>query len=219
VSPGDHLAVIEGSISDIITGERIALNFLQHLSGVATLTRKFVDAVAGLSCKILDTRKTTPGWRLLEKYAVRAGGGTNHRLGLYDAVLIKDSHLAALGLGKEAFKAIGMLMLARRSPDLPTYLTSSVPWEIEVETLEQFSQALACQPDIIMLDNMPVDQLREAVRQRTEAGFKVQLEASGGITLGNVRGVAETGIDRISIGALTHSAPALDIALDYDPVP
>jgi nicotinate-nucleotide pyrophosphorylase (carboxylating) len=205
VQPGDSLATVSGLMQFILMAERTALNFLQHLSGVATQTRRFVDAVAGLKCQILDTRKTLPGWRLLEKYAVRCGGGHNHRMGLFDAILVKDNHLASLGVAKIAFQAIA---------EVPRNVFD-VPLEIEVDTLEQLDWALVCRPDIILLDNMPPEQLGEAVRLRDKKAPKVLLEASGGVTLATVRSIAETGVDRISIGALTHSAPALDIALDY----
>jgi nicotinate-nucleotide pyrophosphorylase (carboxylating) len=208
VNPGDHLAIISGLMEFILTAERTTLNFLQHLSGIATLTRRYVDAVAGLSCRILDTRKTLPGWRLLEKYAVRCGGGQNHRMGLYDGFLVKDNHLAAVGSGKEAF---------RRLIDALRPGERSLPLEIEVDSLGQLDWALACFPEMVLLDNMTSDKMREAVLRRNEKAPQVLLEASGGITLENVRAIAETGVDRISVGALTHSAPALDIALDYLP--
>lgn len=206
----DPIARLSGPMRAILAAERTALNFLQRLSGVATLTRQYVDAVAGLPCRILDTRKTTPGWRLLEKYAVRCGGGHNHRIGLHDGILIKDNHLAALrnpqaGARDEIEEAI------RRCRQLhPT-----VPVEIEVDSLEQLERALACQPDMVLLDNMPLDELRQAVVLRHEKAATVRLEASGGVNLTTVRAIAETGVDRISVGALTHSAPALDIGLDY----
>ncbi len=176
---------------------------MQRLSGIATLTRRYVDAVVGLPCQVLDTRKTTPGWRLLEKYAVRQGGGHNHRMGLYDGILIKDNHLAAMSGTGSIAEAI---RIARSTP---------LPCEVEVDTLEQLDQALAAKPDIVLLDNMSPDQMRKAVRLRDAVAPHVQLEASGGVTLESIRGIAETGVDRISVGALTHSAPALDIALDY----
>jgi nicotinate-nucleotide pyrophosphorylase (carboxylating) len=205
VQAGMHIATVSGRTASIVIAERTALNFVQHLSGIATLTRRYVDAIAGSSCHILDTRKTTPGWRLLEKYAVRCGGGHNHRMGLYDMVLVKDNHLVWV-----------------RNPDLVTATIQRLresekhlPIEIEVETLEQFDVFLPGKPDIILLDNMTAEQMREAVRRRNAVAPQVKLEASGGITLANVRAVAETGVDRISVGALTHSAPALDIALDY----
>jgi nicotinate-nucleotide pyrophosphorylase (carboxylating) len=208
VAPGTCLARVAGPLRGLLSGERTALNFLQRLSGVATLTRQFVDAVAGLSCQVLDTRKTTPGWRLLEKYAVRMGGGHNHRLGLYDGILIKDNHLA--GLGEQPDAIVTAVRAARQR------FGTSVPLEIEVDTLQQLDVALTCQPDIILLDNMQPDQLRESVRRRNHTAPGVLLEASGGVTLDTIRGIAETGVDRISVGALTHSAVALDIGLDYE---
>jgi len=206
VQAGQRLATISGPLRTLLTGERTALNFLQHLSGIATLTRRFVDAVDRLPCQLLDTRKTTPGWRLLEKYAVRCGGGHNHRLGLFDGVLIKDNHLAARKAS-----------LADVLRDARANAKPGIPVEVEVDTLEQLDQAFSCGPDIVLLDNMTPDLLREAVRRRNAAAPKVLLEASGGVTLATVRAIAETGVDRISVGALTHSAPALDIALDYHP--
>lgn len=208
VSSGDQIARIGGPMRHILAAERTALNFLQHLSGIATLTSRFVEATSGLPCRILDTRKTLPAWRSLEKYAVRCGGGYNHRMGLYDGVLIKDNHLAALGGGPEAIRRSIQAAREKNGPN------TSI--EIEVENLELLKVALDYHPDIVLLDNMSLDQLREAVRRRNETAPKIQLEASGGISLENVRAVAETGVDRISVGGLTHSAPALDIALDYD---
>jgi len=206
---GETFATVEGPMRSILTAERTALNFLQRLSGVATLTRRYVDAVAGLPVKILDTRKTTPGWRLLEKYAVRVGGGTNHRVGLHDMVLIKDNHLAAMRNAVPGANEIQAAIDAVRSrfPKLKV--------EVEVDSLEQLDRALAAGPDIVLLDNMPVEQLRAAVARRNATAPGVQLESSGGVTLQTVRAIAETGVDRISVGALTHSAKALDIALDY----
>jgi nicotinate-nucleotide pyrophosphorylase (carboxylating) len=216
VQAGDRLAVVSGRARSLLRGERTALNFVQRLSGIATLTRRYVEAIAGLSCWILDTRKTTPGWRLLEKYAVRQGGGHNHRLGLYDEILIKDNHLAALasplsrpeGSGDPVVEAVN---LARQKHG------TSVPLEIEVDTLEQLDIALKAKPDSILLDNMTLENMREAVRRRNEIAAGVLLEASGGVTLETVHAIAETGVDRISVGALTHSAPAFDIGLDYLP--
>jgi nicotinate-nucleotide pyrophosphorylase (carboxylating) len=207
VSAGTRLAVVSGPMRAILTGERTALNFVQRLSGVASQTRRHVDLVADLPCRILDTRKTTPGWRLLEKYAVRCGGGHNHRMGLFDSVLIKDNHLAALGTGPEV--AARAVQLAREK------YGQTVPVEVEVDNLEQLDRALAAGPDVVLLDNMGTDDLREAVRRRNAAAPGVRLEASGGVTLTTLRGIAQTGVDDISIGALTHSAVALDIALDY----
>jgi len=202
---GTAIATVSGSLRAILAAERTALNFLQHLSGIATLTRKFVDAATGYRAKILDTRKTTPGWRLLEKYAVRMGGGVNHRAGLYDAILIKDNHLA--GLHGDVRKAVET---ARAYPG-----NAALPVEVEVETLEQLNDALAVHAEIVLLDNMNLDSLRAAVARRDALAPKVLLEASGGVNLLTVRDIASTGVDRISVGALTHSAPALDIALDY----
>jgi nicotinate-nucleotide pyrophosphorylase (carboxylating) len=211
VEAGARLAVVSGPMRSILAAERTALNFLQRLSGVATQTRRYVDAIAGLPTQILDTRKTTPGWRLLEKYAVRRGGGHNHRMGLYDGILIKDNHLAALSAEQKIEAVKRAVQLARSAIHAPR----STLVEIEVDNLEQLDAALATGPDIILLDNMPLDMLREAVRRRNEKARSVKLEASGGVTLATVRAIAETGVDRISVGALTHSAPALDIALDY----
>jgi nicotinate-nucleotide pyrophosphorylase (carboxylating) len=206
VGKGETFATVEGPIRSILMAERTALNFLQRLSGVASLTRQYVDAVAGLPVKILDTRKTTPGWRLLEKYAVRMGGGTNHRIGLFDMVLIKDNHLAAMSPRETAIEQA--IRAARAAfPNLPV--------ELEVDSLDQLEQALASRPDFVLLDNMNVDLLRRAVARRNAIAPTIQLEASGGVTLDTVRAIAETGVDRISVGALTHSAKALDIALDY----
>ena len=207
VSSGAVLAVISGSMRSILAGERTALNFLQRLSGVATTTALYVKAVANPHCKVLDTRKTTPGWRLLEKYAVRCGGGHNHRMGLGDGVLIKDNHLAAIGGGMKAVTEA--VLLARQK------YGAAFPLEIEVDDLTQFDAALTARPDIVLLDNMNLEQLGEAVRRRNATAPDVQLEASGGVTLATIHGIAATGVDRVSVGALTHSAPALDIGLDY----
>jgi nicotinate-nucleotide pyrophosphorylase (carboxylating) len=201
---GTRLATASGPMRSILTAERTSLNFLQRLSGVATLTRRFVAAVAGLPGKILDTRKTTPGWRLLDKYAVRMGGGTNHRLGLFDGMLIKDNHLAALAGDIATAVARARAASAGR-----------LPVEVEVDSLEQLDRALACQPDLVLLDNFTLADMHEAVRRRNARAPGLLLEASGGITLASVRSFAETGVDRLSVGALTHSAQALDIALDY----
>lgn len=209
VVPGDRLAIIAGPVRQMLAVERTILNFLQRLSGIATLTRAYVDAIAGTSAKILDTRKTTPGWRALEKYAVRCGGGHNHRIGLYDAILIKDNHLAATAQ-TSTITAAGQLA-KQNGPALGARFV-----EIEVDTLQQLDEALLARPDIVLLDNMTPEQMREAVRRRRERTPDVLLEASGGVSLQTVRAIAETGVDRISVGALTHSAPALDIGLDYE---
>ena len=206
---GMKLATIRGPLRALLIAERTALNFLQRLSGVASLTRKYVDAVAGLNAHVLDTRKSTPGWRLLEKYAVRMGGGINHRIGLYDGILIKDNHLAGYPDPKTA--VVQAVNAARQYPG-----NAGLPVEVEVDTLEQLEQALTVLPEIVLLDNMTLDQLRQAVARRNAVAPGVQLEASGGVTLSTIRAIAETGVDRISVGALTHSAPALDIGLDYE---
>lgn len=203
VEPGSTVLFITGHARGILAAERVALNFMQRLSGIATLTRRFVDAVQGTDARILDTRKTLPGWRALEKYAVRTGGGMNHRFDLGAAVLIKDNHLAAVD------GDIGIAV--RRSRDLAPPGTKI---EVECDRIEQVHAALEAGADIIMLDNMPPKLMKECV---SLVGDRAILEASGGITLGTVRAVAETGVDWISVGALTHSAPALDLALDFDP--
>lgn len=208
VVKGTPLARIRGSFRTILTAERTALNFLQRLSGVATQTRRFVDQLAGLPCVLLDTRKTTPGWRVLEKYAVRCGGGSNHRMGLYDGILIKDNHLAALA---DQPRPIASAIERARS-----YIGSALPIEVEVESLEQLEEALLARPDVILLDNMDLETLRKAVARRNTVAPEVRLEASGGVRLDTIRAIAETGVDRISVGALTHSAVALDIALDHE---
>ena len=203
VSRGALVATISGRSSPILTGERVALNLLQHLSGIATATRRYVDEVGGTGVSISDTRKTTPGLRAFEKYAVRAGGGRNHRIGLYDAVLIKDNHVAAAGGVAAALGAV-------RSAGV------RVPVQIEVDSLEQLSEALEFGIDAVLLDNMRSDTVADAVRliRAHPKGAGCWIEASGGITLTNVRRYAEAGVDTISIGALTHSAPAVDLALD-----
>ena len=212
VAAGTRLAEMSGPMRALLTAERTALNFMQRLSGVATQTRRYVDAIAGLPARILDTRKTTPGWRLLEKYAVRCGGGHNHRGGLHDGILIKDNHLACLPVANKV-DAVRRAVEAARSSGF------DVPIEVEVEDLDQLDAALAAHAELVLLDNMPLEMMREAVRRRNAAAPTTQLEASGGITLATLRSVAETGVDRISVGALTHSAVALDIALDYLPAP
>jgi nicotinate-nucleotide pyrophosphorylase (carboxylating) len=209
--PGSLIAKVAGPLGVILTCERTALNFLTHLSGVATTTRRFVEAVAGTKAGIFDTRKTMPGLRVLEKYAVRAGGGRNHRMGLYDGILIKDNHVAALTAFGDTL-SLAEIVERAKSAFGPMV---RVPVEIEVDTLEQLSDALGGEPDQILLDNMNVDMLREAVRIRDKIAPDVELEASGGVTLATVRAIAETGVDRISAGALTHSAGYLDIGFDW----
>ena len=202
VAPGDALADVAGPAAGILAGERVALNFLQRLSGVATETARYVEAIAGTAARVVDTRKTTPGLRALEKAAVRHGGGHNHRVGLADGVLIKDNHLAALGGPNPVVRAV---RLARdRAPH-------TLRIEIEVTSLDELREALDAGADVVLLDNMDLPELRDAVA--LSAG-RALLEASGGVTLATVRAIAETGVDLISVGALTHSAPALDISLE-----
>ncbi len=225
--PGFHLEIIEGRFSDakrtpllrirgpmapLLSAERVILNFLQHLSGVATLTHRYVRRVEGTAAKIYDTRKTIPGLRLLDKYAVRAGGGFNHRMGLHDGLLIKDNHLHQHA-AKDLPQWLGQVVAQSRE-EAPTRLV-----EVEVDTLDQLRQVLKVDGiDVILLDNMDCPAMAEAVALRNAAGRKeqTQLEASGGITLETVRSVAETGVERIAVGAITHSAPALDIGMDLE---
>lgn len=195
---GSVVLIARGNVRALLLAERTTLNFLTHLSGISTLTRRWVDAVAGTKCQVRDTRKTTPGWRVLEKYAVRMGGGTNHRMSLSDAALIKDNHIVAAGSVLKAFE-----MVRSQYPGAEI--------EIEVDTLDQLQEVLAGNPDLIMLDNMSVAQCREAVG--IVAG-RTKLEASGGLSLENAAAYAETGVDYIAVGALTHSAKSLDIGLD-----
>lgn len=202
---GDVLAFVTGAARSILTAERIGLNFVQRMSGIATLTAAYVDAVAGTSATILDTRKTTPTLRAFERHAVRCGGGTNHRLNLSTAFMAKDNHLAVLTAGGKDLTA----ELQRIRRELPP----GVPFEVEVDRLDQIEPVLAGGVDIIMLDNFSLEDLREGVRQ---VAGRATVEASGGVTLDTVRAIAETGVDTISVGALTHSARALDLGLDID---
>ena len=205
VAPGAMLMRVEGKARSILTAERTALNFLQRLSGVATLTSRYVSLVKHTRAKILDTRKTTPGYRALEKKAVLDGGGTNHRMGLYDRAMVKDNHLVA-----ESGIAALQESIRRLKSDKPR-----VQVELEADRLEQVAEFLALEGvDYILLDNMSLKELREAVEMRGE-NSRIQLEASGGVNLDTVAAIAETGVDFISVGALTHSAPALDIGLDF----
>ena len=210
---GQPLAAWTGSAMAILAAERVALNFLQRLSGMATFTREFVNAVAGTRAAIYDTRKTIPGWRELAKYAVRCGGGRNHRKGLWDAVLIKDNHLAIMA---QAEGSDPLLATARQLERVRPYLGDHAFVMLEVDTLDQLAVALTLDVDIIMLDNMTCEQMRQAVAMRAEAGKegRIELEASGGITLKTVAEVARTGVERISVGAITHSAESVDIGLD-----
>jgi len=202
VRAGEPLVFVTGHARGILSAERVALNYMQRLSGIATITSRYVDAVKGTNAKILDTRKTTPGWRSLEKYAVRAGGGTNHRLDLGTGVLIKDNHLAALD-GDIA-------MAVTRARELAP---KGVKVEVECDRIEQVEIAVNAGADIVLLDNMPPALMTECVKL---AAGRAILEASGGVTLGTVRAIADTGVDWISVGALTHSATAMDLALDFE---
>ncbi len=220
VEPGQTIAIIKGSAHEILTLERTCLNFMCRLSGIASLAKEFSSRVAGTSAKILDTRKTTPGWRRLEKYAVACGGGTNHRMGLYDAVMIKDNHLAFFKTQVDSEAEIisqaviqSRYWIQQHANQLPDGEDTRI--YLEVDSLEQFQQALSTSADVVLLDNMTNEQLRQAVNMRAAAGSTVLLEASGGVNLDTVQGIAETGIDRISIGALTHSATNFDIGLDW----
>ncbi len=202
---GDCIASISGNAGSLLTAERVALNFLQHLSGVATLTYLFSQSIQDTKAKILDTRKTLPGWRKLEKYAVKTGGGVNHRFGLYDAFLIKDNHLALYG---SITKAIEQVRKQNRK---------KLKVEVEVKNLNEFEEALAAKPDWILLDNMTLEDMHLAVIRKGEQKLAPILEASGNVNLNNVRAVAQTGVDYISVGALTHSAKAVDISLEIVP--
>ena len=214
---GQCLATLSGDARDVLTCERTFLNFLGRLCGIASWTAEHVRLIADLPARLYDTRKTTPGWRRLEKYAVACGGGKNHRLGLYDAILIKDNHLACharvtgrLLSPSEAIRHARAFLAEQ--PDAPT----DAIVEIEVDSLEQLEDALPANPDIVLLDNMTTDQLRAAVARRDSVNSAVQLEASGGVRLNTLRAIAETGVDRISVGALTHSAVNLDLGLDWE---
>jgi len=198
------LKILDAPARPVLSAERVALNFAQRLSGVATLTAQYVEAVSTTRARILDTRKTTPGWRLLEKYAVACGGGMNHRFGLFDRILIKDNHLAALRREPPSAIEAAVRRARARYPQLTV--------EVEAETEEQVEQALRAGADVILLDNMPLERLRAAVRL---VNGRAKTEASGGVNLSTARAIAETGVDFISVGALTHSARAVDIALDF----
>jgi nicotinate-nucleotide pyrophosphorylase (carboxylating) len=205
VRADENLIRVSGPARAILSAERVALNFVQHLSGIATLTAAFVAAIKGTRAQILDTRKTTPGWRRFEKYAVACGGGKNHRIGLFDMILIKDNHLAALRNEKPNAVAAAVQSARKKFPKLKI--------EVEADALEQVAQAAEAGADIILLDNMDATQLRQAVKI---AKGHAKTEASGGVNLKNIRTIAETGVDFISVGALTHSARAVDIGLDFE---
>lgn len=209
VARGTVLAYLAGPARAMLAAERTALNFVQRLSGIASTTARFVAEAAGTKAAILDTRKTTPGWRALEKYGVRCGGGVNHRFGLYDAILVKDNHLAWLRRIGERDPVAAAVARSRRA-------ANGVVVEIEVDSLDALDHALSCRPDIVLIDNFDLPAMAEAVRRRDAAAPGVLVEASGGVRLETVAAIAQTGVDRISVGALTHSAPALDIALDFE---
>ena len=206
LASGDEPALIRANAQALLSGERVALNLLQRLTGIATLARQYVDAVAGTPARIVDTRKTTPGIRALEKYAVTVGGAENHRRGLDDAILIKENHIRLAGGIPQAMQAARAFRSAARFI------------EIEVTTIDEVQQALAQSPDMILLDNMPPERVGHAVELVRQQDRKILLEASGGITLANVRAYAEAGADWISVGALTHSAPAADLSLEIEPL-
>ncbi|MEM8680654.1 MAG: carboxylating nicotinate-nucleotide diphosphorylase [Planctomycetota bacterium] len=209
VQAGDQVAVWEGAARTMLTGERTLLNVLGHLSGIASQTHRFADAVRGTGAQICDTRKTLPGWRRLQKYAVQCGGGCNHRMGLFDAVLIKDNHLC--------FRSqAAAIDLAAVLAEVKGTVGTEPIIEVEVDTLDQLRQVLPAEPDIVLLDNMNLEQLRQAVTLRGEIAPHVALEASGGVQLETVQAIAATGVERISVGALTHSVTAMDLALDWD---
>ena len=201
----------------MLSAERLVLNLLGRLCGIATLTRQYVDAVSATKARIYDTRKTTPGWRRLDKYAVGCGGGFNHRTGLFDAVLIKDNHLAfGAHEAETAFTPAEAVTRARQfAADHPSDTRRAAIIEVEVDTLAQLDAVLPSRPDLVLLDNMAVDDLREAARRRDALGEPIELEASGGVNLDTVAKIAASGVDRISVGALTHSAACLDVGLDW----
>ncbi len=209
---GSVVASLTGPLRSLLSGERTALNFLTRMSGVASLAAKFVAATEGTSARILDTRKTLPGWRMLDKYAVRCGGATNHRIGLFDGIIIKDNHLAAWLQTRPGATLADAVHATREHL---AAVDVSVPIEVEVDTLDQLRDVLTGAPDRVLLDNMDVETLAAAVAIRNELAAKVELEASGGVTLETVPSIAASGVDFISAGALTHSAPALDLAFDW----
>ncbi len=217
ITVGQQLAILAGDARELLTCERTILNFVCRLCGVATLTRKFVQLVEGTKARIYDTRKTTPGWRRLEKYAVRCGGGRNHRLGLYDGILIKDNHLACRAASEGHLLDPGTAVQTARSfLASGAYRFDTIPMlEIEIDRVAQLESALHSMPNIVLLDNMNCAELNECVGIRDRIAPQVELEASGGVNLSTVRKIAESGVDRISVGAITHSATILDIGLDW----
>jgi nicotinate-nucleotide pyrophosphorylase (carboxylating) len=217
ITAGAVLATLSGSARDLLTCERPMLNLVSRLSGIATHTHRHVERIRGTAARIYDTRKTTPGWRRLEKYAVRCGGGHNHRIGLFDAMLIKDNHLA-LAAEKDLSPA-GAVRRAREFVDQldAQYIAKDLLIEVEIDRLDQLDEVLSAAPDIVLLDNMAPAELRSAVVRRNGVAAGIELEASGGVSLDTVRRIAETGVERISVGALTHSSRSLDIGLDWLP--
>jgi len=226
VEAGTTAVSLSGLAIDLLSAERIILNFMGRLCGIATHTAAYVELLTGTGVTVYDTRKTTPGWRRLEKYATRCGGAMNHRNGLYDAILIKDNHLAAcaaalsddkdrdvIGTAIDKSRELIQTVVAAKNP-----IDAAMPIEVEVDTIEQLQVALTHHPDIVLLDNMSNEKLRSAVAMRCDVAPEVQLEASGGVTHQTIRAIAETGVDRISVGALTHSAKSLDVALDWTSV-
>lgn len=214
VAAGTKVATLTGSTRDLLTCERIMLNTVGRLSGIATLTSQYVKATAGTKARVYDTRKTTPGWRRLEKYAVQCGGGNNHRTGLFDAVLIKDNHLASSDSTRSVGEAVAEARQFLAEQGVSDTQRPMIV-EVEVDTLDQLREALPASPDIVLLDNMSLSDLREAVALRDATAADVQLEASGGVNLDTAAGIAATGVDRISVGGLTHGAISLDVALDW----
>ena len=215
VEAGTAVATLGGPTRSVLTAERVLLNLIGRMSGVATATRMLVDKVAGTRCRVYDTRKTVPGWRLLDKYAVRLGGGWNHRMGLYDAILIKDNHIAAMAA--DAIGAAEAVRLARKfvAESFPASRAGQMVVEVEVDSLEQLEAVLPAGPDVVLLDNMPPDRLVRGVSLRDRIAPGVVLEASGGVRPETIRGIAESGVDRVSTGWPTHGAPWLDVALDW----
>ncbi len=215
VSANTRLATLRGNVRDLLTCERTLLNLVGRLMGIATLAQAYAEQVRGTSARVYDTRKTTAGWRRLEKYAVRCGGACNHRTGLYDAILIKDNHLAQSGPGAgEAADAVRRVRQFAKDYQGPEQLADLLI-EVEVDTLEQLAAVLPTGPDLVLLDNMPLEMLRQAVEMRDAQAPQIELEASGGVRLETLREIASSGVDRISVGALTHSARSLDIGLDW----
>jgi nicotinate-nucleotide pyrophosphorylase (carboxylating) len=214
VAEGTTLVGLQGNVRDLLTLERTLLNLLSRMMGVATLAGKYVQEVQATTAKVYDTRKTTPGWRRLEKYAAHCGGASNHRMGLYDAILIKDNHLAQRGHNEQdaavAVAEVRKFLAAHPDPTLKSQVL-----EIEVDTLQQLKAVLPARPEIVLLDNMTLGQLEQAVVMRNQLAPEVQLEASGGVNLATVREIAQTGVERISVGAITHSARSLDLGLDW----